>query len=550
MSQETIRIGDLLQERGYIEPKHLNYALQAQKVTHEKLGQVLTRIGIVSEFDLTKTLSRQLNLKHINLDKYSPQQDALQKFNRNICLKLRILPLAIKNGNLVAATSELPNQQMTQACLRYSGVKPKFVLAEESKIVSAIYNYFYFLENPVEEGLERETRILAADTTMTTSPDNFIHLLLLLAVKKRATDIHIRPMEQGISIALRIDGVLHNQYYLPQQLKRITTSIKLAAGMDISEQRLPQDGRWSTTVLQKRYDIRVSSIVTPFGENLVLRLLSQAKGAFSLESLGFFPEDLSKIKTIFQEPYGIVLLTGPTGSGKSTTLVAGLSSIDLLEKNVLTVENPIEYFLPLARQTQINPAAGYDFADAMRYFLRHDPDVILIGEMRDEVTAKTALTASTTGHLVLSTLHSNTALGAIPRMQGLNMDNLTMAQTLIAVLSQRLVRTVCPYCQEEYTVSDEEMAYLEIEDRVSLRYGRGCEECNNTGYLGRTLIYEILQLDNEIRNLLERGGQIFEIEEMVMGKEFSTLFHVGRKKVLQGTTTVTELHRVLGTRRY
>jgi general secretion pathway protein E/type IV pilus assembly protein PilB len=550
MTQETLRIGDLLQERGYIQLKHLDFALQAQKVTKEKLGQVLTRIGIVSEYDLISTLSKQLNLKHVDLDKLVPEQDALQRFNRNVCLKLKILPLALKNGQLLVATSELPNQQMSQACLRYSGAKPQFVLAEDSKIVSSVYNYFYFLEHPVEEGLEKETRILAADSTMTTSPDNFIHFLLLLAVKKRATDIHIRPMEHGISIALRIDGVLHSQYDRPPQLKRIITSLKLAADMDISEQRLPQDGRWTTEVLQKRYDIRVSTIVTPFGENMVMRLLSQGKGVFSLESLGFFPDDLKKLQTIFEEPYGIVLLTGPTGSGKSTTLVAGLTSIDLLEKNALTIENPIEYFVPLARQTQTNPAAGYDFADAMRYFLRHDPDIILIGEMRDETTARTALTASTTGHLVLSTLHSNTALGAIPRLKGLGMDNLTMAETLIAVISQRLVRTICPQCRESYTPSESECSYLGIKQEISLQRGRGCSACSNTGYLGRTLIYEILAMDTDIRNLLEKDGQIYELEEMVAGKGFKTMFDNGRRKVLDGTTTVEELRRTLGTRKY
>jgi general secretion pathway protein E/type IV pilus assembly protein PilB len=550
MAQETLRIGDLLQERGYIEPKHLDFALQAQKVTKEKLGQVLTRIGIVSEYDLVSTLSKQLNLRHVDLDKMAPEQDALKRFNRNTCLKLKILPLASKDGQLLVATSELPNQQMSQACLRYSGSKPKFVLAEESKIVSSIYNYFYFLEHPVEEGLERETRVLASDSTMTTSPDNFINFLLLLAVKKRATDIHIRPMEHGINIALRIDGVLHSQYYLPPQLKRIVTSLKLAAGMDISEQRLPQDGRWTTEVLQKRYDIRVSTLITPFGENMVMRLLSQAKGVFSLESLGFFPEDMQKLQSIFEEPYGIVLLTGPTGSGKSTTLVAGLTSIDLLEKNALTIENPIEYFVPLARQTQTNEAAGYDFADAMRYFLRHDPDIILIGEMRDETTARTALTASTTGHLVLSTLHSNTALGAIPRMKGLGMDNLTMAETLIAVISQRLVRTICPQCRYSYTPSEADLEYLGIKEETTLQRGRGCSTCGNTGYLGRTLIYEILALDNDIRNLLEKDGQIFELEELVANKGFQTIFDNGRRRVLDGTTTIDELRRTLGSRKY
>jgi general secretion pathway protein E/type IV pilus assembly protein PilB len=545
-----IRLGDILIEQGLIEEKHLLFALQVQKTTREKLGQILTRIGLINEYDLATILARQLNLEFIDLNNEEPDTELLKKFNRHTCLTHKIFPLRYQNNKVLLATSDLPGPQLEQICLRFTGKKPEYVVAEETKIVTSIYNYFYFLENPVEVILQREAELLAADTSMTTSPDNLIQHLLLFAVKKRATDIHIRPMINGISVALRIDGTLESAFFFPPQLKRIATAIKLQAGMDISEQRLPQDGRWSVRILNRRYDIRVSSIVTPYGENLVLRLLSQEKAGFSLETLGFLDEDLKIIKQAFAEPFGIMLLTGPTGSGKSTTLTAGLMTLDLLGKNVITIEDPIEYIVPLARQTQINEAAGYNFANAIRYFLRHDPDVILVGEMRDELTARTAMTAANTGHFVLSTLHSNTALGAIPRLQDLNIDNLTIAESLVCIISQRLIKTVCPFCREQYTPTEEEKRYLHDPDIKALYKGRGCDLCGKSGYRGRTLIYEILLMNKRLRSLIEQNASIYELEKAILESGFNSMFDIAVKKIKAGITDIKEIKRVLGTTRY
>ncbi len=540
-----LRIGDLLQQKGFIDQKHIDYALQVQQVTREKLGQVLTRVGLVSEYDMARTVAEQLALPYVDLNRYQPDMQWLKRFNRNFCLQNRLFPLGQKRDRLLVVTSDLPNTRMEQGVMRFAGLRPAFAMVEENPLVNSIYNYFFFLENPIEDLFQREVRALAADSTMTVSPDNFLQYLLLWAIKLRATDIHVRPMPQGISIAFRVDGVLRDITFLPKHLTRVVTAIKLQAGMDISEQRLPQDGRWTAKLLERSYEIRVSTVVTPSGENVVMRLLAHGQAHFSLSSLGFLEKDRPLLRRAFNEPYGIVLLTGPTGSGKSTTLVAGLSSLDLLDKNAITIENPVEYVVPLARQTQVNEAAGYDFSNAMRYFLRHDPDVILIGEMRDEGTARTALTAATTGHLVLSTLHSNTALGAIPRMRGLGMDNLTLAETLIAVISQRLVRTVCPHCFEKYEPSDEEKAYLR-RDVSQLTRGAGCEQCNHSGYQGRTIIYEILIIDKELRLLMEKGTPRHELEDTALERGFRNIFEVAVDKVEAGVTTVEELQRVLG----
>ncbi len=545
-----VRLGDLLKHKGLIGETHIRYALQAQRVTRERLGGVLARVGIVSEYDLAVTVAEQLGLDYVNLAEATPDAGMLRRFNRNLCLSLRIFPLDVTaDHRLRTATSSLPDRHLEQTVLRVSGLRPKFVLAEESRLVQAVYQYFFFLENPVENLLRKEIEILAADSSMTVSPDNFIHYLLLLAVKRRSTDIHIRPMDKGIGVAFRIDGVLCNELFLPEELARVITAIKLAAGMDISEHRLPQDGRWSANLLERRYDIRASTIVTPFGENMALRLLSQEKAAFGLANLGFLPEHLDILQTAFNEPSGIVLLTGPTGSGKSTTLIAGLVSLDLLGKNVLTIENPIEYLVPLARQTEVNELAGYDFSNAMRHFLRHDPDVILIGEMRDETTARTALNAATTGHLVLSTLHANTALGAFPRLRSLGLDNPTLAETLVCVVSQRLVRTICPHCRAEYSPSPDERNYLGCEIDILAR-GNGCEACNHSGYLGRTLIYEALLLERELREMLIRDAKLCDISAAALRKGFRTMFDVGVEKVRLRQTTVEELQRVLGRMHY
>jgi general secretion pathway protein E/type IV pilus assembly protein PilB len=542
---EMLRIGDLLKEQGYISDAQISYALQVQRVTKEKLGKVLLRLGLISEYIMAKAVADQLGLDLVDMDKVIPDMSMLPRFNRNICLTQRIFPLRMEDNRLITATSDLPDQRLEQAVVRSTGMRPSFVIAEDSKLVSAVYNYFNFLDNPVEKLVERESEILAADATLTVSPDNFLTLLLLLAVKRRASDIHIRPMDQGISVAFRVDGVLISEIFLRPQLRRVITAIKLQTGMDISEQRLPQDGRWSVTLLERKYDIRASSIVTPFGENMVLRLLPQERVSLSLEVLGFLQEDVDLMAKIFDEPFGIVLLTGPTGSGKTTTLVAGLTSLDLLGKNVLTVENPIEYLVPMARQTQVNLPAGYDFAEAMPSFLRHDPDVILIGEIRDEKTAKTALNAASTGHLVLSTLHTNTAIGAIPRLRGLGLDNLALADSVNALVSQRLLRTVCPHCLEEYAPSQEEKDFLGADPKMLVR-GTGCEFCNNTGYFGRTLTYEIIIFTKDFRLALEKNAPASELLEIARKNKFRDMFEIAAHKVLQRLTTVQEMRRVLG----
>ncbi|MBF0341490.1 MAG: Flp pilus assembly complex ATPase component TadA [Magnetococcales bacterium] len=542
----TKQIGELLKEKGLITHAHIDLALQDQKVTRERVGEILERLGFISQYDIATTIADQDGRKFVDVDQKRPSPESLRLFNIQACLTNKFLPYFSDGKEVIVVTCSDDVEGLEKYIARASGLKPRVRQGEKGKIINAIQYYYYFLENPVERLIQKEIQLLAADRDGVRSLDSFVMHLLQLAVKARASDIHIRPMDRAISVAFRVDGVLRAQFALPMTFKRLISSLKMKSGMDIAEQRLPQDGSFSESILNTQYDFRVSSTVCPYGENLVLRLLP-AKGDFmSMRQLGVFDEDLDLMTEIFNEPFGIVLLTGPTGSGKTTTLYAAVRRLNLTEKNILTVENPIEYRIPLIRQTQINVKAGYTFASAIRYFLRHDPDVILVGEIRDTETAQTAVSASETGHLVLSTLHTNTAFGAIPRLRSLGIPNFMLADSLVGVVSQRLVRKICPGCREEYAPTPEELSYLKDIEITRLWRGRGCEDCHQSGYMGRTLIYEILRTNRELKGMIGRDVDAETLEQAALKAGHRTIFTNAVRKVKLGHTTVREVIRVLG----
>jgi len=552
MSNEEQRkpLGKLLKEKGVITEDHIKFAIQDQKTTKEKIGEILVRLCFITEYDVAITLSEQEGIPYLDVEEVLPEEAALKLFNKNLCLNHAFLPMGVEDGFLKVASAFASGPALDQLITRHSGLKPKFFLSERTKILNAINKFYYLVENPIEKLIETEVNLLAHDTEMARGMDNLVRHILHLAVKMRTTDIHIRPMEKATNVAFRIDGVMTSVLSLPASFSRIAASLKMKADMDIAEQRLPQDGRFSATILNNDYDFRVSTIVTPYGENMVLRILSTESALMGMRQLGFYDEDIQKVKRMFNEPFGIVLLTGPTGSGKSTTLYAGVRNLNLLDKNVLTVEEPIEYNIPLLRQTQVNEKAGYTFANAIRHFLRHDPDVILVGEIRDPETAATAVSASTTGHLVLSTLHTNNAVGAIPRLRDLGIRPFLVGDSLIGVVSQRLVRRICNHCKEVYDPPDEEKAYLQDPSITELYKGRGCELCNGTGYLGRTLVYEILPIDKELSRLINEEVELSIITDRAKASGFVDMFDVTVKKVKEGITTAEEAARVLGYIRY
>lgn len=545
-SKPRKQLGELLKEKGLITEDHIKYALQEQKITRERLGELFERLGFVTEHDVVATLSEQSGFPHIDVDAMIPDDEVLKIFNKNLCLTNAFLPLRRLDRTIEIATADVSDDSLVQRVSRQTGLVPKLFIAEKKNIINAVNKFYYFLENPVERLIANEVNVLSQDREMAKGMESLVKHLLHLAIKMRATDIHIRPTAKSINISFRVDGVMTSVLSLPPSLNRLISSIKMRADMDIAEQRLPQDGRFTATILNNSYDFRVSTIVLPQGENMVLRVLPMESAIMGMAQLGFLPEHIEHLEKTFNEPFGIILLTGPTGSGKSTTLYAGIRRLNLLDKNVLTVEEPIEYDIPLLRQTQVNEKAGYTFANAIRYFLRHDPDVILVGEIRDAETAATAVTASTTGHLVLSTLHTNSALGAIPRLRDLGIRPFLIADSLIGVVSQRLVRKICRHCKSAYAPMAWEKEYLRNNEIEKLYKGKGCNVCNQTGYFGRTLVYEMLTVDRELALMIEQGVDIHQLAEKSKQNGYVDIFDITAQKVLSGVTTTQEAMRTLG----
>jgi general secretion pathway protein E/type IV pilus assembly protein PilB len=545
------QLGEILKEKGIITEDHIKYALQVQKITKDRLGEIFEKLGFVTENDTVKTLAEQTRIPYLDVDEVLAEDNVLKLFNKNLCLNNIFLPIRKIDGAIEIAAYNVQDLKLGQLISRQTGLKPKFHISERSKIINAVNKLYYFLENPVEKLIEHEINILSQDVEMARGMDNLINHIFHLAIKRRATDIHVQSMRRSIDVSFRVDGVICPIMSLPVTLNRLVASIKMKAEMDIAEQRLPQDGRFSSTILNNTYDFRASTIVSPQGENMVLRILPMESAIMGMEQLGFVKEHVKIVENMFKEPFGIVLLTGPTGSGKSTTLYAGIRRLNLLEKNVITVEEPIEYDIPLLRQTQVNEKAGYTFASAIRYFLRHDPDVILVGEIRDEETASTAVTASTTGHMVLSTLHTNSAVGAVSRLKDLGVRPFLIADSLVGVLSQRLVRKVCNACKEPYHPSDMEKEYLNDPAIETLFRGKGCEICNNSGYFGRTLVYELLTVNRELSTLIEKEADPSLISERAtsIGGHINML-DIMTEKVKQGITTYEEAVRILGSIRH
>ena len=540
------QLGELLKDKGIITEEHIKYALQEQKITREKLGEILERLGFITENDVVIAMSHQSEVPYIDVDEILPEESILKLFNKNLCLNNIFLPIRKADRLIEIAVYNVLDEKIRQLISRHTGLMPKVYISERKKIVNAINKFYYFLENPIEKLIQTEVNLISQDVEMARGMDVLIKHILHLAIKMRTTDIHVRPMKKSLNISFRVDGVMKSVMSFPVALNRIIVSLKMKSEMDIAEQRRPQDGRFSDTILNNMYDFRVSTIVSPQGENMVLRILPMESAIMGMKQLGFLDRHIHMVEEMFKEPFGIILLTGPTGSGKSTTLYAGIRRLDLLKKNVLTVEDPIEYDIPLLRQTQVNEKAGYTFANAIRYFLRHDPDVILVGEIRDSETAATAVTASTTGHLVLSTLHTNSAIGAISRMRDLGIRPFLIADSLIGVVSQRLVRKICNNCKESYTPSESEKNYLRDSSITELHRGKGCEVCDGSGYFGRTLVYEMLTVNKELSILIEQASDISLISKKAKESGFVDIFDVTADKVKQGITTAEEAVRTLG----
>ncbi len=543
---KVLRIGDALIAAGLVSAAKIEFVLQKQLVTGEKLGELFLRMGVVSEYDIARLLAEQRSIPLSDVDNEpAPDAGILNMFNQEFCLHRAFLPLRREGEDLVVVVGNADYDQVEQAINQRTGLRCRILQGEFSKVLRAVRHYYYFAKYPVQELCLKETKRLEKDADQVLTPDALLDHLFHLAVKQRATDIHIQPEPKSFHISFRIDGVLRPVFAISRKLKRLIASLKMQAGMDISDNLRPQDGSFSVTILDLPFDIRMSTVVTEYGENIVLRLLPSGMQVKGLNQLGFFDKDLASIDELFANPYGILLMTGPTGAGKSTTLHAGLRVAGMDGKNILTVEDPIEYKLPIVCQTQVNRKAGYLFNTAITHFLRHDPDVMLLGEIRDAETAKAAITAAETGHLVLSTLHVNTALGVISRLQALNIPAQMIADSLIGVINQRLVRKICSVCRESYEPDEKELRYLQgMSDE--LYRGRGCKHCMGTGYFGRMPIYEVLTVDFQLTEMIAANLSRVEIGRMIAESDFVPIEQMGLQLVVKGDTSLAELKRHLG----
>ncbi len=548
MSQGRKRLGELLMDEGVITQRELNIALSVQKVVKARLGEVMVRLGFVTAKKVGEILAHQVGMEFVDLGLYPPTPEALKLIPRKVAEEYRILPIYLEGNTLALGLTDPGNFNGIDVARRLTAkvIKPKLV--DEESFNETIEKTYYFIENPIDN----EIRGIIDGLVGQESPDvsrisRLVELVVQESIRRRATDIHITPYEHVVMVFYRVDGVLHYAYALPKNVhSSMVSRIKILSGMDIAEQRLPQDGAFSFDFLGRSYDMRVSTVPTIYGENVVIRTLSKSSSLLELERLGFREEHVKLLRRLFQKPYGIVVVTGPTGSGKTTTLYSALREIDLVGRNVLTVEDPVEYRFAFVKQTQVNERAGYTFPLAGRHFMRQDPDVILIGEIRDEETATIALRASITGHLVLSTLHTNDAVSTIPRLADFKVDRFLLGYALAAAISQRLVRRVCPYCRVEYEVTPEEVEEFGVPEGTVLVKGKGCETCGYTGYSGRTLISEIMVVDEDIAHMISEGESLLAIRRKAVEKGMVPLREDGIRKAMEGITTLEEVRRVVG----
>lgn len=553
MIRKQIRLGDLLIEEGLITESQLMGALKVQKESgfEKKLGEVLIQEGLVSHKEVAKVLSKQLDMEFVDLYGQKIDFNSLQKYNFSRLEAAKAIPFNEDNEYLYVATSDPLNYDALEALERSIVTKPlKTYIAMEDDI-NHFFSRFEIINKT--QSIANEVKREMQNQGIKTDDDSsavmkLIGLMIKDAIIRRGSDIHIEPDQKTMSVRVRVDGILVETFVFDLDVYHALTSrIKLLGNLDISERRKAQDGRFRLEINNGNYDFRLSTTPTLFGESIVMRILDQQKILLRLNDLGFENENLRIFEESIYSPFGIVLITGPTGSGKTTTLYAALNEIKNIENKVMTIEDPVEYQLPLVQQVQVNEKVGFSFFEALRSFLRQDPDVILVGEIRDAETLNAAAQASLTGHLVFSTLHTNDAPSAIGRMVQMGLQPYLIADSLVAIVAQRLVRRICPACKAPMkphrSIVDRLGEYLP--DDVTFYAGTGCPKCNNTGYVGRVLISEILKVSENISKMISDGKSKYEIAAYAKEHEsFEPMVMDGIYKASQGITTLEEILRV------
>lgn len=551
MSQK-VRIGDKLVEKGYITTDQLEKALKLQSGTGKRIGEILIEQGLITPELLTGALTELLDIESINLTRSNINPEVTKLIPENICKRYKIFPFKKIENKLCLAMADPQDRQATQDAKRISGLDIIPYISTMGQINQAIE--FFYSNVDLDKALNEysstgniQDEIILEDDVNSAPIVRLVHSVLETAVRMSASDIHIERDGDFMRIRFRVDGILSEYMKMSSKpYKAVISRVKIMAGLNISEKRLPQDGRIFLNVDNKPIDYRVSTMPTSKDEKVVMRVLDKSAFMVNKEKLGLSEKNVAIYDELLSNPYGLILVVGPTGSGKTTTLYSMLNQLNSVEKNILTIEDPVEYELDGINQSQINYKAGLDFASALRAFLRQDPDIIMVGEIRDLDTAEIGIRAALTGHLVLSTLHSNTAVGAISRLSDMDVDSFLITSALMGVVSQRLVRKICKSCKSSYIaeMGDKKALNYPLDKELILYKGQGCEKCNNTGYKGRVGVYEILKISKSIRDLINKGVTEEEISTKAKELGMETMKEDAASKVISGETTVEEMLRV------
>lgn len=556
--KERKRLGDLLFEANVISQEQLQKALKTQKESGQKLGDVLVNNNFTTEEDIISAIGFQMGLNRIYLYRVKPDEKLMKIVPESIVRRHEIFPVEIKDNKLVAAMNDPMNIVGVQELEMAVGMEVEIVITTRREIEAAIHRFYGLSEDIMGvygEALENENlNFFNLDQGAGTKAEDApvikaVNTILQQAVKEGASDIHIEPTERDLRVRIRVDGVLKEIMNLSKNIHPpMISRLKIMSEMDISEKRLPQDGRIQIKSQTRNIDLRVSSLPSIFGEKMVIRILDKENQVLSLEDLGFRSNILKGFQKIIEAPYGMILLTGPTGSGKTTTLYAALSAINDAGKNIVTIEDPVEYVLPGIVQVQTNPKAGLTFVHGLRSILRQDPDIIMVGEIRDKETATIAVRAATTGHLVFTTLHTNDAAGALTRLVDMEIEPFLVASSVIGILAQRLVRKNCPHCLEEYEVlpGAKERIFLKVPDDepLFLKRSSGCSRCSFLGYKGRVALHELLIVNSSIRFEILAKASAENIRDAALAQGMESMYIDAVQKVKQGLTTIQEVLRV------
>ncbi|HAZ09839.1 MAG: hypothetical protein A2047_04065 [Omnitrophica bacterium GWA2_41_15] len=551
-------LGEILIQKKLITKEQLELGLNEHKKTGEFLGASLIKLGFIKENDLYSALSKQLNIPYIKLKEIQIDAKVLEKLPAKFACHYKVMPIKLEENTLTIATRDPLDVRTLDDIRLFSGFNVISVLADETDISEAIRKYYGLGAETIEEIIDVTDKDLVMPETKTETIDEmaedasiikFVNQVLVQAIKDNATDIHIEPYENELKTRYRIDGILYDvpvhsgiKYFQSAVVSRI----KIMANLDIAERRLPQDGRIKIKVGANEMDLRISILPTQFGESVDIRILSGAM-LYSLEKLGLLQSDFEILERLIKKPHGIIFVTGPTGSGKSTTLYACLSKINNKDRKIITIEDPIEYQIKGITQIQVHPRIGLSFATGLRSMLRHDPDIMMVGEVRDFETAEITIRVALTGHLVFSTLHTNDAAGGITRLIDMGIEPFLVASSVECFIAQRLVRLICQKCKVEKRVDKNilsEFGTGNIADNIYVYEGKGCDDCKFTGYKGRTAIYESLLMDEGIRDLVLKRASSDQIKKKALEFGMHTLRMDGWEKIKKGLTTINEVIRV------